>query len=160
MATEAQINANRRNARKSTGPRSATGKVASSRNGLSHGLSARKHLVDGDPEEYGDLLKDHSNRFHPVGDDEEELVRRIAAAQLRLDSAPSIEAGILENESVPFTSLVQLARYETTLERSIDRYLYQIETCQSARKLPQNQRIAKRTQKRRIAHVPEPGTSI
>jgi hypothetical protein len=38
--TEAQINANRENAQKSTGPRTAEGKAASSRNGLKHGLRA------------------------------------------------------------------------------------------------------------------------
>ena len=45
MATEAQINANRRNAQKSTGPRSPEGKAATSRNALKHGLCAEKHLL-------------------------------------------------------------------------------------------------------------------
>src|ERR1017187_10121526 len=36
--SEAKINANRENAQKSTGPRSAEGKAASSRNRLLHGL--------------------------------------------------------------------------------------------------------------------------
>jgi hypothetical protein len=40
MATPAQIEANRRNARKSTGPKTAAGKAASSRNALTHGLTA------------------------------------------------------------------------------------------------------------------------
>jgi hypothetical protein len=40
MATEKQIAANRRNARKSTGPRSAEGKAAASRNALKTGLYA------------------------------------------------------------------------------------------------------------------------
>jgi hypothetical protein len=39
MASQAQIEANRRNARKSTGPRSASGKKRASRNAFSHGLS-------------------------------------------------------------------------------------------------------------------------
>ena len=39
MATQKQIEANRRNARKSTGPRSASGKKRTSRNAFSHGLS-------------------------------------------------------------------------------------------------------------------------
>ena len=45
MATEAQINANRRNAQKSTGPRSLEGKAATNRNALKHGLCAEKHLL-------------------------------------------------------------------------------------------------------------------
>ena len=40
MATKAQISANRVNARKSTGPRSAAGRIRSSRNSYRHGLSA------------------------------------------------------------------------------------------------------------------------
>ena len=39
MASERQIAANRRNARKSTGPRSGTGKKRSSRNAYRHGLT-------------------------------------------------------------------------------------------------------------------------
>ena len=39
MATQKQIEANRRNARKSTGPRSASGKKRASRNALKHGLT-------------------------------------------------------------------------------------------------------------------------
>src|SRR5580658_7416549 len=41
MATERQIAANRRNARKSTGPRSGAGKKRASRSSYRHGLSAR-----------------------------------------------------------------------------------------------------------------------
>ena len=39
MATQKQIEAKRRNARKSTGPRSASGKKRASRNALKHGLT-------------------------------------------------------------------------------------------------------------------------
>jgi hypothetical protein len=84
--TEAQINANRENAKKSTGPRTAEGKAASSRNRLLHGLRANKHiLLDEDPEEFLFLLDDHLDRFQPVGASEENLVLRIAADQCRLD---------------------------------------------------------------------------
>jgi len=45
MATEAQIIANRRNARKSTGPRSRKGKNAVSQNTVKHGLLARQAVI-------------------------------------------------------------------------------------------------------------------
>jgi len=94
-ATEAQIDANRRNAQKSTGPRSAQGKGASSRNGLKHGLSGDKHILPGEnPEEFLLLLKDLYDNFHPVGLGEEKLVQRIAAGQWRLDRTLPMEAAI------------------------------------------------------------------
>src|SRR5262245_13693746 len=40
MASERQIAANRRNAARSTGPRTASGKVRSSKNALRHGFAA------------------------------------------------------------------------------------------------------------------------
>jgi len=39
MASERQLAANRANARKSSGPRSASGKTRASRNALKHGLN-------------------------------------------------------------------------------------------------------------------------
>ena len=75
--TEAQINANRENAKKSTGPRTAAGKAASSRNRLLHGLRANKHiLLDEDPEDFLILLHDLYDRFQPVGDAEEMQIGR------------------------------------------------------------------------------------
>lgn len=44
MTREKQIAANRANAKKSTGPRTATGRSKSSRNALRHGLSAPRRL--------------------------------------------------------------------------------------------------------------------
>src|ERR1039458_4469977 len=92
--TEAQTNANRRNAAKSTGPRTTEGKAASSRNALKHGLCADQHPLPGeDPEGFRLLLDDLFGRFRPVGDGEETLVLRIAADQWRLDRALPMEAG-------------------------------------------------------------------
>jgi len=53
MATPAQILANQANAQRSTGPRTAQGKQASSANAKSHGLTSRSALIFGeDPQEY------------------------------------------------------------------------------------------------------------
>jgi hypothetical protein len=92
--SQAQIDANRRNAEKSTGPRTAAGKASSSRNRLLHGLRAQKHLVlDEDPDDFLDLLADLQDRFQPSGDGEDRIVMRIAAAQWRLDRTLNVEAG-------------------------------------------------------------------
>jgi hypothetical protein len=185
-ATEAQIDANRQNAQRSTGPRSAQGKDASSRNGLQHGLSGDKHILPGEnPEEFLLLLKDLYDNFHPVGLGEEKLVQRIAADQWRLDRTLPMEAAIyrqrlegvaaedyarkrelvnhkrnhqLNPDLVPpapappdpgdrltrafiddgdgHNSLTRLARYETSIERSIDRCLRQLKAFQAARNTP------------------------
>ena len=49
MSTEAQINANRENAKHSTGPTTAAGREASSQNHITHGLYTRHAFVK--PEE-------------------------------------------------------------------------------------------------------------
>ena len=55
-----QLEANRANSLKSTGPKSEEGKLCSKGNALKHGLTARKHLIVGDDpiefEEYRDNL--------------------------------------------------------------------------------------------------------
>jgi hypothetical protein len=93
--TQAQIDANRRNAQKSTGPRTPEGKDASSRNRLLHGLRSAKHLVlDESLDDFEDLVKDMQDRFCPIGDAENLLVLRIAADHWRLNRSLPIEAGI------------------------------------------------------------------
>jgi len=59
MATEKQIEANRLNAQKSTGPRTPQGKVHVSRNSLRHGMRARAVV----------LPKEDEGRFHQLGDE-------------------------------------------------------------------------------------------
>lgn len=81
--TEQQLEANRRNAAKSTGPRTAEGKHRSSRNALKHGLLAREVVIlDGDGAEteadFDALLADLSDELRPRGVIEETLVERIA----------------------------------------------------------------------------------
>ena len=53
MATQAQIDANRQNAQKSTGPRTAEGKAAASQNAFKHGLFVKKAVIrDESQDEY------------------------------------------------------------------------------------------------------------
>src|SRR5260370_8547295 len=66
MASPAQINANRANAQKSTGPRSAEGKSASRFNALKHGIDAASVVIPGeDPAEYEALAADYRRDFRP-----------------------------------------------------------------------------------------------
>jgi hypothetical protein len=56
MATPAQIEANRRNARKSTGPKTAAGKAASSRNAVTHGMTAS--IADAEVRAYYEIIRE------------------------------------------------------------------------------------------------------
>jgi hypothetical protein len=66
MATPAQILANRANAQKSTGPRTAEGKAASRLNALKHGLDAASLILPGeDPAAYEALAAGYRDEFRP-----------------------------------------------------------------------------------------------
>ena len=58
MATTNQIEANRKNAQKSTGPKSAQGKADVAKNATKHGLTAQNVIIKGEnPEEFEGRLK-------------------------------------------------------------------------------------------------------
>ncbi|HTQ58552.1 MAG TPA: hypothetical protein VMI94_29015 [Bryobacteraceae bacterium] len=99
MSSQARIQANRKNAQKSTGPRTTAGKAASSRNSLKHGLCAQKFLLlDEDSGAYDALVADLFRRFRPVGQGEELIVLRMATTQWRLDRARAIETQIYRDQ--------------------------------------------------------------
>ena len=94
MATKRQIAANRRNARRSTGPKSAAGKAASSVNALRHGLTAARAVVlpDEDGEAYERLRQGVLADLDPAGALQEALAQRIVVLLWRLDRAARLEA--------------------------------------------------------------------
>ena len=75
MATTNQIAANRRNAEKSTGPRSAEGKAASSRNALKTGLYCRGIIIGKEnPDQLADLEAAFTAEYAPATPTERSLV--------------------------------------------------------------------------------------
>ena len=92
MATEAQINANRENAKQSTGPRTPEGKARSSQNALKHGLLAADSVIPGeDPAEFDRHLTLFENTYVPKNYIEREIVRQIADAAWRMQRLSRIE---------------------------------------------------------------------
>ena len=93
MASDRQTAANRRNAQRSTGPRTEEGKERVSRNPLKHGLSAVKHVVldHEDKAAFEALLEAMIEDFVPQTALETELVTRIAALTWRLRRVPEME---------------------------------------------------------------------
>ena len=96
MATKAQIRANRKNAKKSTGPRTNEGKARSAQNALKHGLLARDAVLpDEDPADFDRQLCDLEDTIEPKNALEFELVRQIVDAQWRLRRLTRLETGYL-----------------------------------------------------------------
>ena len=99
MTSFRQFEANRRNAQKSTGPRSENGKQRASRNAVRHGLTAETVVEPiEDTEDYKafeEAIASHYDAESPV---ERELVLRLSSLLWRLRRATSIETGFLRIE--------------------------------------------------------------
>jgi hypothetical protein len=154
MATRKQIAANRRNAKKSTGPRTPEGKAASARNATKHGLLSRTPLLaDENESEFVELRIQIHGELAPMGALETVLVNRIAAQQWRLARIPALEAELFERmrydalgndqglgaawarDAEPYGgALARLSRYETMLERNGARLLGELRRLQTQRR--------------------------
>jgi len=154
MTSTRKAESNRRNALKSTGPRTVEGKARASWNATQHGLLSSRTLL---PTEAADTFKAFGSRLHadlaPVGDLEELLVDRIVSTSWRLRRAIKMEAAVYERRSASSSLdtaapalammvlrsadngkiLTNLARYEAALERSLYRALHELQRLQAAR---------------------------
>ena len=98
MATQSQIQANRRNALNSTGPRTPEGKARSSANSFKHGLSARfRVLTSENQDDFDDLLAELTRTFAPTNVYEHILVMEIAQSHWRLARVRRIEADMIDD---------------------------------------------------------------
>jgi hypothetical protein len=85
MASPAQIEANRRNAQKSTGPVTEHGKAAAKWNALKHGMAAATTVLPHeDSISFAELRKSLLNEYAPAGGIEITLVDTVANAYWRL----------------------------------------------------------------------------
>ena len=83
--SQKQVEANRRNALKATGPKSAEGKAKSRRNSLMHGFSAEILLPEGDQSAYQEAMDRWNREAGPDNVVEEHLIRRAAVGSVNLD---------------------------------------------------------------------------
>jgi len=101
MFAPASVNrlaANRANAQKSTGPRTAEGKAASSKNALRHGLTAKTVVLDvEDPAEYEAFRTKIIDSFAPAPGPEQLLTEELADALWRLKRAQRIETAAFDH---------------------------------------------------------------
>ena len=99
MATERQISANRRNAAKSTGPRSVEGKAASRMNALKSGIDAESTTIIGeDPADLAQLTETFYRDYQPQTAMESALLDNIIRDTWLLARFFRIDAEILDYE--------------------------------------------------------------
>lgn len=95
MATEKQIAANRENGKKSTGPRSATGKATVAQNALKHGLLAEAALLPSeDGASFEAFAEELLEELQPLGAVESLLADELVNLAWRLQRASRVEAGL------------------------------------------------------------------
>jgi hypothetical protein len=138
MTTIKQIEANRRNALKSTGPRTPEGKAASSLNALRHGLRARAVVLPGENrEEFQLLCDDLEAEWQPQSRTEQFYIEQMAVSQWKLRRMEIGEVGLLVQKfgaKNQFPLLDRLWQAESRLERSFSRAQRELERLQKARR--------------------------
>src|SRR5580700_9689044 len=125
MPTQKQIDANRANAQKSTGPKTEEGKAKSRLNRLSHGLASSATFVPGeDPEELKALLTDLMDEYEPATPTEQILVEKMTLNQwlslraFRLQGQAFLDCPRNGGSFGIPKDLGVLIRYQTTAERT------------------------------------------
>ncbi|MCI0499317.1 MAG: hypothetical protein L0Y36_06530 [Planctomycetales bacterium] len=96
MTTQAQIEANRKNAHKSTGPQTPEGKFIVSQNATIHGLTADRLIIqDEDRGEFDAFYAKMFTDLAPIGALEQSLAERIIALAWRCRRAEWMESSTL-----------------------------------------------------------------
>jgi len=131
--SEKQLNANRQNAQKSTGPRTVEGKNVSSRNGIKHGLHATDIVINSpnlkeDQSLYDELVQSLFDELQPTGLLQEHLVLKIANCMWRYRRAINAESATVNNQladpfirPIPQHLLPEGMQYEDEPEMSAQR---------------------------------------
>lgn len=112
-----QLEANRRNAQKSTGPKTKAGKILSSRNAVRHGGYASIAPIDRgyfqeDPAELEAMVEDYMKEFAPVGTVERDQVREIARCRVNLDRFDAAE-------TLAFTHMTTYGKFTNSTKFSV-----------------------------------------
>ena len=154
-----KLEANRRNAEQSTGPRTDEGKSRSRVNAVKHGILSSAFLISQgkgaeDPAKFDELLGGLLRDLAPEGTLEEMLVEKIAVCWWRQRRALKSEAGLVGGASRPDperqltesrdfglvlgpgpgVELDRILRYETTIQRQMVYAINQLERLQRTRK--------------------------
>ncbi|WP_188645274.1 hypothetical protein [Tsuneonella deserti] len=149
MTTDRQRESNRRNAQRSTGPRTPEGRAISSQNARRHGiLSERSTSADEDRQLFDDLLNSIAGEFAPDGPMEILLVERLANLfwrERRLVHTETLSLNRIQADNsdhfngppailaLPLFDQLLLGRYQTMLTNQINSTISQLENLRSRR---------------------------
>jgi hypothetical protein len=134
MSTSAQVTANLANAQHSTGPRTETGKAASSQNSLKHGLTAQTVLLPGEDEAaYRKMCEGMFDSFTAIHVCEKELVQLLSDTQWRLQRCARLETAILSENLPDFKALDIMSKHESRLKRQYSTTLKELRGLLDAR---------------------------
>jgi hypothetical protein len=119
-ASEKQIEANRQNAQKSTGPKTESGKRKSAQNALKHGLFSNSPVIEGlneNAEEYKELKIMMHAELRPKGLLQTHLVQKIVDSLWRYRRVINSEKSAYQKPSNPhnekaFWAMLNDVRYE------------------------------------------------
>ena len=131
MTTDAQIQANRENSRKSTGPKTDETKAISSLNSRTHGFSAVDPVLPTENrDEFNALLEDYKTEWEPETPHQEFLLREMTGARWKLNRLERMEVEMfaaLDDLTKAFkdketaAAFARLERYRAALQRNYHR---------------------------------------
>ena len=137
MATIKQIEANRLNALKSTGPKTPEGKAAVRMNALRHGRRARTVVLPGEnPGEFQQLCDDLETEWQPQSRTEHFYLEQMAISQWKLTRIELAEKSIALQEcaaKIQIPLLDRLWQSQCRLERSYARAQRELQRLQKSR---------------------------
>ena len=143
MATLKQIEANRRNALKSTGPKTPEGKAAVRLNSLQHGLRAQTLILPGEyRQEFDRLVAAFAAEWQPQSLTASTYVEQMAIAQWKLRRLEVAETNLLSQAlpaAVQIPLLDRLWQSQIRLERSFARAQRELEKLQGPLPKPSTQ---------------------
>ena len=148
---------NRANALHSTGPRTESGKLRSSGNAITHGLTSRAPVLRSeDPAAYEQHCREFQDEYQPATPTEKHLVQELAGLAWRLNRIPHLEAELLRDARFrdPYHALATLSMHGQRLSRQFQKTLEQLRSIQSERGERRQSATAKTPQTKSVPSLP------
>jgi hypothetical protein len=136
MSTEAQINANRENAKHSTGPTTAAGQAASSQNARTHGLYSRNAFVKPEERElYREFCDNLLLDLKPDGPLEQILASDVTAAAWRLRRCDIAEAELGDYDESTDKARKSIERARTSAQNCMNKAIRELGKLQTRKQI-------------------------